>query len=88
MTPYDDVLRSLNQLISLVAGRDGAIATNHLADAPLERISELIGLASRDLTDAASSGNQQSMRQAQRKLESLGSLRVLAVVLVNETEWG
>jgi hypothetical protein len=87
MTSYDDVLKSLNQLIALVGGRDGAIATNHLASDPMGRIGELISIASRDLTDAATTGNQQGMKQAQRKLESLGSLRVLAVVLTQETEW-
>lgn len=88
MTPYDDVLRALNQLIALVVGRNGAIATNHLADAPLERIGELISIASRDLTEAVTSGDQQATKQAQRKLESLGSLRILSTVLLNETEWG
>jgi hypothetical protein len=87
MTSYDDVLKSLNQLIALVGGRDGAIATNHLSSDPMGRIGELISIASRDLTDAATTGNQQGMKQAQRKLESLGSLRVLAVVLTQETEW-
>lgn len=87
MTPYNDVIQALNQLVSLVAGRDGAIATNHLADNPLGRLGELIGLVSRDLTEAATSGNHQAMKQAQRKLESLGSLRVLATVLISETEW-
>jgi hypothetical protein len=86
MTSYDDVLRSLNQLISLVGGRAGAIATNHLASNPLERIGDLISMASRDLTDAATTGDQHSMKQAQRKLESLGSLRVLAVVLTQESD--
>jgi hypothetical protein len=88
MTPYDDVLKALNQLLSLVAGRDGAIATNSMADDPLGRISHLISLASRELTEAATSGNSRDMKQAQRKLESLGSLRLLATVLINETEWG
>lgn len=88
MTPYDDVLRALNQLIALVVGRNGAIATNHLADAPLERIGELINIASRDLTEAVTTGDQQTTKQAQRKLESLGSLRILSTVLLNETEWG
>ena len=87
MTDFDLVLKSLNQLIALVAGRDGAVSTNHLADAPLERVSELLSKTSTDLSDAAISGNQKEMKQAQRKLESLSSLRVLATVLIQETEW-
>ena len=87
MTQFEEVMKALNQLISVVAGRDGAISTNYLSETPLERISELISLASRDLTDAAQTGDQKAMKQAQRKLESLGSLRVLANSLVNETEW-
>ena len=87
MTSYEDVNKSLNQLLSVIAGREAAVATNDLSHDPCERISQMISLASRDLTDAASSGNRQSMKQAQRKLESLGSLRVLATVLISETEW-
>lgn len=87
MTNFDDVQKALRQLISLVAGREGAVATNHLQDAPLERISQLISLASKDLTEAATSGDQKGMKQAQRKLESLGSLNTLATVLIKETEW-
>lgn len=87
MTPYEDVITSLNQLVSVIAGRDGAVATNHLSHDPSERVDQLIGLASRDLSDAAASGNQREMKQAQRKLESLMSLRIISTVLIKETDW-
>ena len=72
-----EVVKALNQLCSLVAGRDMAISTNDLADDPEQRIIHLIALAAQEVTDGALAGDQKKMKQGQRKLESLGSIRTL-----------
>ena len=87
MTPKEEVLRALNQLTSLVAGREAAIATNDLSDTPEQRVAEIVSMTSKDLIEAASSGDNKALKQAQRKLESLGSLKLLSEVLINEVDW-
>jgi hypothetical protein len=72
-----EVLKALNQLTSLVAGRDIALSTNDLADDPEARITHCIAAAAQEVTDGAMSGDQKKLKQGQRKLESLGSLKTL-----------
>lgn len=72
-----EALKALNQLISLVAGRDLAIKTNDLADDPERRISDCIAAAAQEVTNGAMSGDQKVLKQGQRKLESLASLKTL-----------
>ena len=87
MTPKTDVLKALNQLISLVAGKEAATATNHLAEDPDARLNEITATAAQDLIKHTTSGDIRSLKQAQRKLESLASLRTLTTCLIKEVEW-
>ena len=87
MTPKEDVLKALNQLTSLVAGKDSAIATNHLAEDPAARLTEITTLTAQDLVKASTSGDVKALKQAQRKLESLTNLKTLATVLQEEVDW-
>ena len=74
--------RALNQLASVLVGRDAAIATNDLDHDPITRIEELLGLAADQMHRAAGAGDQTTVRGASRKAESLGSLLILAKGLV------
>tara|TARA_R100000951_G_C2606065_1_gene169690 strand:- start:309 stop:797 length:489 start_codon:yes stop_codon:yes gene_type:complete len=75
------VANALNQLISLVSGRDIAIATNDLADRPVYRIGECYLQATEELTRAAQANDTKAMKQCQRKMESMNSLKVLASLI-------
>lgn len=75
------VAEALNQLISLVSGRDIAIATNDLADRPVYRIGECYLQATEELTRAAQANDTKAMKQCQRKMESMNSLKVLASLI-------
>ena len=70
--------KALNQLISLVAGREIALATNDEADRPTYRIGECLRLAAKEMADAAVAGDNKMIKQCQRKLESMTSLKLLA----------
>ena len=74
--------KALNQLASLIAGRHAALATNDLAHDPIARLEMLSSLITTDLQEAAKWGDQSMLKGATRKLESLGSLRVLAAALL------
>ena len=87
MTPKEDVLKALNQLTSLVAGRESAIATNHLDGDPEGRVTEITNLTAQELVKASTSGDTKALKQAQRKLESLTNLKTLATVLQEEVDW-
>ena len=87
MTPKTDVLRALNQLISLVAGRDMAIATNEKYEEPDDRIRAITNLITEELMAATTSGDIKALKQCQRKVESLTSLKTLAVCLMDEVDW-
>ena len=87
MTPKDEVTEALDQLISLVAGRDSAIKTNGLAGSPKERITKITTFVAEELTAATQSGDMKAFKQIQRKVQSLGSLKTLATVLMDEVEW-
>ena len=87
MTPKEDVLKALNQLTSLVAGREAAIATNDLDGDPEGRLNEVTNMTAQDLIKATTSGDTKALKQAQRKLESLTSLKTLATCLMQEVDW-
>ena len=85
------VLKSLNQLISLVSGGRIARGTDHLKETPLKRclaawkavLNEAERTSEEMLTDAA---NMRRMQGTATKIESLSSLIALAK-LFEETEW-
>ena len=87
MTDKADVTKALNQLISLVAGRQAAVETNHLAERPDDRIREITTLVANELIAATTSGDVKALKQCQRKVESLTSLKTLATVLMEEVDW-
>lgn len=72
------VAKALNQLISLVAGRDIAMSTNDESDRPAYRIGECLRLAAQEMSDAAVKSDTKAIKQCQRKLESMTSLKLLA----------
>ena len=77
----EDLAKALNQLIALVAGRDLALATNEFSDSPGWRIGEVNTLAAKELIKASQSGDMKALKQVQRKMESLASLKVIAEAL-------
>lgn len=81
MASTEDLYKSVNQLSSLVVGRTMALETNDLADDPLQRIEELIKLATAEISTAAIEGDTKLMKQGQRKLESLSSLKTISEAL-------
>jgi hypothetical protein len=74
--------RALNQLASLLGGRDMALATNDFDHDPIARIEALITMASDEMRKAAAAGDQTTLKGAARKMESLGNLQILAKGLV------
>ncbi len=87
MTPKHQVLNSLDQLISLVSGRDAAISTNELEGKPLERISAITNVVAQEVVTATKADDARGIKQCRRKIESLTSLKTLATVLMDEVEW-
>lgn len=87
MTTPDDITKSLNQLASVLAGRDLAIATNDLADDPFARIDAMAERSNTELLAAAQSGDSRALNQCQRKTQSLTSLATLAHVIRTGTDW-
>ena len=87
MTPKYDVQLALDQLISLVAGREAAIKTNDLAGQPVERIREITNVIADELMSATQTGDMKALKQCERKVQSLTSLKTLATVLMEEVEW-
>lgn len=79
---HEQQTKALNQLASLLAGKDAAITTNALAHDPIARIEELLDMASLEMRRAAAAGDQTGVKGATRKAEALGSLRILADGLV------
>lgn len=85
VTQYD-VFRALNQLSSLVVGRDRAIETNDLESDPIGRIKKLKELVDGDFRQANELGDTKSLKQVERTMASLQSLLTLAE-LAEEVEW-
>ena len=74
------VLDSINQLISVIAGRAIAQQTVHLKTKPSKRCSEAIRIASevemkQGLEDLNEMNDDRKYKQVQRKLESLSSIQ-------------
>jgi hypothetical protein len=85
VTQYD-TFRALNQLASLVVGRERAILTNDLENDPIARIKKLKMLLDEDFRAANQIGDSKSLKQIERSMASLQSLLVLAE-LAEEVEW-
>ena len=77
LTTEEDVTKALNQLTALIVGKRFAMATDEYKADPLERISKChILVVRRELQGSAH--NSKGFFQAQRKLDSLQSLKILA----------
>jgi hypothetical protein len=87
MTPKHEIQAALDQLISLVAGREAAIRTNDLAGDPVGRIREVTNVISEELIGSTQSGDIKAIKQCQRKVTSLTSLKTLATCLMDEVDW-
>ena len=85
VTQYD-TFRALNQLASLVVGRERALQTNDLENDPIARIKKLKMLLDEDFRAANQIGDSKSLKQIERSMASLQSLMVLAE-LVDEVDW-
>jgi hypothetical protein len=81
-----DTYRALNQLASLVVGRDRAVDTNALENDPIARIKRLKELIDQDFRQANQIGDTKTIKQIERTMASLQSLLVLAE-LAQEVEW-
>jgi hypothetical protein len=85
VTQYD-TYRALNQLASLVVGRDRAILTNDQENDPIARIKKLKLLVDQDFRQANELGDTKTLKQVERTMASLQSLLTLAE-LADEVEW-
>jgi hypothetical protein len=81
-----DTFRALNQLASLVVGRERAIETNDLEADPIGRIRKLKELIDQDFRQANQIGDLKTLKQIERTMASLQSLLVLAE-LAADVEW-
>ena len=81
-----DTYRALNQLASLVVGRDRALQSNDLENDPIARIRKLKELIDQDFRQANQIGDSKTIKQIERTMASLQSLLVLAE-LAAEVEW-
>jgi hypothetical protein len=85
VTQYD-VFRALNQLSSLVVGRERAVQTNDLETDPIARIKKLKLLVDQDFRQANELGDTKTLKQVERTMASLQSLLTLAE-LAEDIEW-
>jgi hypothetical protein len=85
VTQYD-TYRALNQLSSLVVGRDRAVETNDLEHDPIARIKKLKLLVDQDFRQANELGDTKRLKQVERSMASLQSLLTLAE-LAEDIEW-
>ena len=91
LTQESAAVRAVNQLLSVIVGRNAARATDPLKDNPSARIQACTEIAAEEQKKAIGQlsedpGASRQVQQVQRKLDSLGSLQVLAN-LISETEW-
>lgn len=91
LTKQSDAQRAVNQLLSVVVGRHSAKATDKFKDNPSERVQECMKFAIEEYRIALealaqSPDGQRHVQQAQRKMDSLSSLQVLAN-LISEVTW-
>jgi hypothetical protein len=85
VTQYD-TFKALNQLASLVVGRDRSIETNDLENDPIQRIRKLKALVDEDFRQSNELGDSKTLKQVERTMASLQSLLVLAE-LASEVDW-
>ena len=85
VTQYD-TYRALNQLASLVVGRERALQTNTLETDPIARIKKLKLLVDQDFRQANELGDTKTLKQVERTMASLQSLLTLAE-LAEDIEW-
>ena len=85
VTQYD-TYRALNQLSSLVVGRDRAVETHDLESDPIARIKKLKLLVDQDFRQANELGDTKTLKQVERTMASLQSLLTLAE-LAEDIEW-
>ncbi len=85
VTQYE-TYRALNQLASLVVGRDRAVETHDLESDPMARVRKLKELVDQDFRQANEIGDTKTLKQIERTMASLQSLLVLAE-LAEEVEW-
>ena len=85
VTQYD-TFRALNQLASLVVGRERALESNNLENDPIARIKKLKLLLDQDFRQANELGDTKTIKQVERTMASLQSLLTLAE-LAEEVEW-
>ena len=85
VTQYD-TFKALNQLGTLVVGRERAVETGDLERDPIERIKRLKELVDVDYRQANEIGDSKVLRQVERTMSSLQSLLVLAE-LASEVDW-
>lgn len=92
LTTQATAYRALNQLCSVTAGRMWARQTDELKDDPSSRIQKCIELTLGEAQDAAArqatdpSADRQ-LSQANRKIDSLRSLALLARIIQQEVIW-
>ena len=85
VTQYD-TFKALNQLASLVVGRDRSIETNDLENDPIQRIRKLKELVDEDFRQSNELGDSKTLKQVERTMARLQSLLVLAE-LASEVDW-
>jgi hypothetical protein len=78
--------KALNQLASVLVGRDRAVETNDLESHPIQRIRKLKTLVDEDFRQANELGDGKTLKQVARTMESLQSLLVLSE-LASEVDW-
>ena len=78
MPTHYEISKALNQLASVLVGRERAIETNELERDPFARIEKLKLLVDEDFKQANAVGDQKILKQVERTMISLSSLMVLA----------
>ena len=92
LTGKDAADRAINQLLSVIVGNKHARNTDALKDNPAARVKKCTEFAMTEYSEAASllsdcvPDAKRMVSQAQRKLDSLSSLAVLAN-LIKEVDW-
>ena len=92
LTTQESAYRALNQLCSVTAGRMWARKTDEFKDDPSKRIQTCIELTLGEAKDASSRlatdpAADRQLNQANRKLDSLQSLALLARIIQQEVIW-
>lgn len=92
LTQQSAAFRALNQLCSVTAGRKWARDTDSLKDDPAARIQKCMELTLMEAATAASLQRDdpdadRQLSQANRKIDSLQSLALLARIIQTEVIW-